>query len=82
MIEQKGIILKASIWYHNKFAVPGGDLILAAFVALRIVNTEMLQLASSSSSLIDGPHREMLSKILNNGITAWEKEWLPLFESG
>lgn len=82
MIEQKGIISKADTWYRNEFAVPGGDLLLAAFVDLRIVSTEMLQLVSPTGSTFDGPHGEMLSKTLNNSITMWEQKWLPLFEIG
>lgn len=82
MIEQKGIILKADAWFRNELAVPGSDLVLATFVSLRIVSTEMLQLASPTGSVFGGPHGEMLSKILNNSITVWEQKWLPLFEIG
>jgi hypothetical protein len=80
MIEQGGIILKASTWCNDELAVPGGDLVLAAFVNLRIISAEMLQLASPSRPLSNRSHGEILSKILNNGITAWEQDWLPLFE--
>lgn len=55
---------------------------LASFVSLRIISAEMLQLASLSRQIFSADHGEMLSKILNNGISAWEQDWLPLFECG
>jgi hypothetical protein len=82
MIEAKGIILNADTWWDHEFAVPGADLINSAFACLRLTSAEMLQLASPSRSAFDRPRGEVLSKMLNTVITAWEQKWLPLFKSG
>ncbi len=82
MIDQNDFILNADAWCHDEFAVTGGDLVLSAFVCLRILSTEILQLASPSETVLGGPRGEMLSKILNNGLKTWEQTWLPKFEKG
>jgi hypothetical protein len=82
MIEQNEFIMEASKWHLEDFAVPGGDLLLSAFVCLRITSAEMTELASPARAALRGPRAETLSKILNSGITTWERNWLPLFDSG
>jgi hypothetical protein len=82
MINQNDFIVDADAWYHDEYAVTGGDLVLSAFVCLRILSTEILQLASPSKTVFGGPRGEILSKILNNSLTTWEQTWLPKFENG
>jgi len=82
MIEQNDFICKADKWHLEEFAVPGGDLLLSAFVGLRIISAEMTELASPARSALRGPRAELLSKMLNNSIATWEHTWLPLFDKG
>ena len=79
MIEQNDLILKADAWHLEEFAVPSGDLLLSAFVCLRIASSEMLQVMSPAP---EGGRTELLSKLLNNSISMWETSWLSLFDSG
>lgn len=69
MLHQDDLILNAKFWFRNEFAVPGGDMVLSAFVGLRIITAEMLQLATPSKAALSGPRGEMLSMILNDSIT-------------
>lgn len=82
MIDQSDFIVKSDHWHQHKFAVPGVDLLLCTFVALRIVSAETLDHVSPSRSTSLGSRGEMLSKSMNNSITTWEKKWLKLFEIG
>lgn len=82
MIDQTEFILNADSWCSGDYAVPGGDLVLSSFVSLRRTSAETLQLASPSKTVFAGLHGEMLSKILNSGITTWEATWLPRFDHG
>lgn len=84
MLDQDDLILNAGAWYRDEYAVQGGDLVLSAFVCLRIISAEMLQFAPQSTSsrlAFAGPQGEILSKMWNAGITAWEQKWLQLFDS-
>ncbi|KAJ8070918.1 hypothetical protein OCU04_001277 [Sclerotinia nivalis] len=80
MIDQNNLISKASKWYQEAYAVPSGDMLLSAFVRLRVISAEMLELASSMKLKAQSPRSEMLSRLLNTEISTWEKDWLPKFE--
>ncbi|KAF7898849.1 uncharacterized protein EAF01_008062 [Botrytis porri] len=80
MIDQNNLISKASEWYQEEYAVPGGDLLLSAFVCLRLISAEFLELSSSTKSDSRNFRSEMLSKLLNTELNTWEKDWLPKFE--
>lgn len=82
MIDQNNLISKASEWYQEKYAVPGGDMVLSAFVCLRLISAEMLELASSMKLEAQKSRTEILSKFLNTEISTWEKNWLSKFEDG
>lgn len=82
MIDQNNLISKANQWYQEPYAVPGGDMLLSAFVCLRLISAEMLELASSMKSEAQTSRSEILSRLLNTEISTWEKEWLPRFEDG
>ncbi|TGO52936.1 hypothetical protein BCON_0132g00030 [Botryotinia convoluta] len=80
MIDQNNLISKASEWYQEEYAVPGGDLLLSAFVCLRLISAEFLELSSSTKSDSQKFRSEILSKLLNTELNTWEKDWLPKFE--
>lgn len=82
MIDQNNLISKASEWYQEKYAVHGGDMVLSAFVCLRLISAEMLELASSMKLEAQKSRTEILSKFLNTEISTWEKNWLSKFEDG
>ncbi|KAH8654446.1 hypothetical protein BGZ60DRAFT_435582 [Tricladium varicosporioides] len=81
MIDQSSFIAKSGHWHQHNFAVPGADLLLCAFVALRIVSAETLDLVSPSRSTLLSFQGEMLSKSMNNSMNSWENKWLNLFEN-
>ncbi|KAF7885224.1 hypothetical protein EAF00_011042 [Botryotinia globosa] len=80
MIDQNNLISKATEWYQEEYAVPGGDLLLSAFVSLRLISAEFLELSSSTKSDSQKFRSEILSKLLNTELNTWEKDWLPKFE--
>ncbi|KAF7922330.1 uncharacterized protein EAE97_011072 [Botrytis byssoidea] len=80
MIDQNNLISKASEWYQEEYAVPGGDLLLSAFVSLRLISAEFIELSSSTKSDSEKFRSEILSKLLNTELNTWEKDWLPKFE--
>ncbi|KAF7960213.1 hypothetical protein EAE96_001811 [Botrytis aclada] len=80
MIDQNNLISKATEWYQEEYAVPGEDLLLSAFVCLRLISAEFLELSSSTKSDSQNFRSEFLSKLLNTELDTWEKDWLPKFE--
>lgn len=82
MIDESNLISKAGEWYQEEYAVPGGDLLLSAFVCLRLISAEFLELSSSTKSDSQNSRSEILSKLLNTELNTWEKDWLPKFEDG
>lgn len=80
MIDRNNLISKASEWYQEAYAAPGGDMLLSAFVCLRVISAEMLELASSIKLKAQSSRSEMLSRLLNSEISTWEKDWLHKFE--
>ncbi|KAF7940566.1 uncharacterized protein EAE98_000693 [Botrytis deweyae] len=80
MIDQNNLISKASEWYQEEYAVPGEDLLLSAFVCLRLISAEFLELSSSTKLDSQKFRSEILSKLLNTELNTWEKDWLPKFE--
>ncbi|KAM0158761.1 hypothetical protein ACHAPG_003937 [Botrytis cinerea] len=80
MIDESNLISKAGEWYQEEYAVPGGDLLLSAFVCLRLISAEFLELSSSTKSDSQNSRSEILSKLLNTELNTWEKDWLPRFE--
>lgn len=82
MIEQTDLIRNADEWHLEPFYVPGVDLLLSAFVRLRIISSETLDLVSSSQSALHLKQPEMLLKVLNAEITRWEEYWHPQFNQG
>lgn len=82
MIDQNNLISKAREWYQEEYAVSGGDLLLSAFVSLRLISAEFLELSSSTKSDSQKFRSEILSKLLNTELNTWEKDWLPKFEDG
>lgn len=82
MIEQTDLIRNADDWHLEPYAVPGVDLLLSAFVRLRIISGEILDLVSPSRNGSHVKQSELLLKLLNAEITRWEEHWFPKFERG
>lgn len=82
MIEQTDFITGGREWYKEAYAVAGGDMLLSAFVSLRLISTDMLELASHSKQGHSSSSIDLLSKFLNTEINTWEKNWLTLFDKG
>jgi hypothetical protein len=83
MIDQNGFIAKAENWYKQPLAVYGGDALLCAFVGLRIISTEILELVSPDlSSRHIHQSSETLFRLMNGNITRWEERWFPVADDG
>jgi hypothetical protein len=81
MIETTDLITGARDWHQEPYAVPGGDILLSAFVSLRLISADMLELALPKHGY-SSSRSDLLSKLLNSEITTWEKDWLSLFNHG
>jgi hypothetical protein len=81
MIEQNNLITTSHGWYEEPFAVFGADALLCAFVSLRIISSEILELVSPYRDR-HIPLSDILMKMLNSNITRWEEHWLHISEDG
>lgn len=82
MIEQNDVIQDSESWHLDKFAVPGGDLLLVAFVRLRMMSSEMHDLVFIGRPGSSHNRPETLLKLLNSEISRWESKWYSLFDQG
>ena len=84
MIEQNDVVQDIDTWHLNRFAVPGVDLLLVAFVHLRIMSSEMLDLVFLGRPAGSSQNRppETMLKIFNSEISRWETKWYSSFEQG
>lgn len=82
MIEQSDIIQNCDTWHMSPLAVPGGDLLLVAFVRLRAMSSEMLDLVFLGRPGSSQNRPEALLKLLNAEISRWETKWYSLFDQG
>ncbi|KAL3419510.1 fungal specific transcription factor domain-containing protein [Phlyctema vagabunda] len=78
MIEQNDFITTAQDWYKQPFAVFGADALLCAFVTLRIISSEIVELVSPDRSARHIQQSDTLMKLLNSNITRWEEYWHPI----
>jgi hypothetical protein len=81
MIEQNNFITTSHDWYKEPFAVFGADVLLCAFVSLRIISSEILE-SMSPYRARQVPQSGTLMRMLNANITRWEEKWLPVSEDG
>jgi len=82
MIEQSDVVQDIDTWHTHEFAFIGGDLLLAAFVRLRMMSSEMLDLFFLGQPGSSRNRSEALLKLLNSEISRWESKWYPLFDQG
>lgn len=82
MIEQSDMLQDNDSWHLNSFAVPGIDLLLVAFVRLRIMSSEMLDLVFIGRPGSSQNRPETLLKLLNSEISRWETKWYSPFDQG
>ncbi|KAH6692135.1 fungal-specific transcription factor-like protein [Leptodontidium sp. MPI-SDFR-AT-0119] len=80
MIEQSDVVQDSDTWHLNNFAVPGVDLLLVAFVRLRIMSSEMLDLVFLGQPGSSQNRPETLLKLLNSEISRWETKWYSSFD--
>lgn len=82
MIDQTDFIARASDWYKQPLAVYGGDALLCAFVDLRIISTEILELVSPNRTSRHIDQSDSLLRLMNGNITRWENKWFPITDDG
>ncbi|EXJ78909.1 hypothetical protein A1O3_08409 [Capronia epimyces CBS 606.96] len=83
MIDQTALIESVASWHKHDLAVPSNDVLLCAFVSLRLVGTRTIDYFN----LHRQPRsRNILSaiqttpRLLNRDIDHWQKDWLALFD--
>jgi hypothetical protein len=82
MIEKSDMLQDSDTWHLNDFAVAGVDLLLVAFVHLRIMSSEMLDLVFQSRPGSFQTRPELCLRLLNTEISRWEAKWYSPFDQG
>ncbi|PGH00029.1 hypothetical protein GX51_06028 [Blastomyces parvus] len=83
MIQIDPLIRSAEYWHQHVYAVPGCDQIMSAFVQLRIIGSEILELswidpaAITAQSIIKN---EVILKLFNGDLDRWEAKWYQIVE--
>lgn len=85
MIQIDSLIRSAETWHQHVYAVPGCDQIMSAFVQLRILGSEIVELfwidpvATTAQSIIKN---EVILKLFNGELDRWEAKWYKIVEEG
>lgn len=82
MIELNSFITGAQDWYRQPNALFGADSLLCAFVTLRILSAEIVELVSPERTSRHVYQSGNLMKLLNASLTQWEEHWHPIAEDG
>lgn len=84
MIERSGFLESVDIWYRSPWAL-ASDVLLCAFVSLRLLTSEVFELLESqrTTSPRSQTHQlESLLKIIEKQVEAWQEHWLQIAEDG
>ncbi|ODH34118.1 hypothetical protein ACO22_03163 [Paracoccidioides brasiliensis] len=83
MIQVDPLIRNAGNWHQHIYAVPGCDQIMSAFVQLRILGSDILELfgidpvTTTAESVAKG---EVILKLFNGDLDRWEAKWYKIVE--
>ncbi|OJD18325.1 hypothetical protein AJ78_01638 [Emergomyces pasteurianus Ep9510] len=83
MIQIDALIRSAENWHQHVYAVPGCDQIMSAFVQLRILGSEILDLfwvdpvTTTAQSIT---RNEVILKLFNGDLDRWEAKWYKIVE--
>lgn len=78
MIQQTEFIEDIEAWGRDTIAIDN-DVLLCAFVTLRLMTSEAFSLLNHRGSL---QGTESLFKVLNNHIDQWKRKWMQLAKDG
>lgn len=82
MLQADKLTKAAESWYMSEFAIPKGDAIHSAFVQLRLITSDLLDILDIESSANSQRQHEMLLGLFNADLDKWEKKWIAVFEAG
>ncbi|KKZ62248.1 hypothetical protein EMCG_00415 [[Emmonsia] crescens] len=83
MIQVDPLLRSAENWHQDVYAVPGCDQVMSAFVQLRILGSEILDLfwidpvATTAQSITKN---EVILKLFNGDLDRWEAKWYRIVE--
>ncbi|PGH00113.1 hypothetical protein AJ79_08296 [Helicocarpus griseus UAMH5409] len=83
MIHMNPLIRNSDSWHQHIYAVPGCDQIMSAFVQLRILGSDILDLfwidpvATTAQSITKN---EVILKLFNGDLDRWEAKWYKIVE--
>lgn len=84
MIDRSSFLESVDIWYRSPLALPS-DVLLCAFVSLRLLTSEvfeLLEIQRSPNSRTQTHQVESLLKIVEKQVEAWQEHWLQIAENG
>lgn len=70
---------RVDLWYQHELVIPSGDAILASFVELRVLSSDLLDVLDIDSSSSNQQQHEMLLNMFNTDLDKWESKWGDVF---
>lgn len=80
MLHIDDLTRRVDTWYQHELAIPNGDAILAAFVQLRVLSSDLLDVLEIDVSSGNQQQQEMLLHLFDTDLDKWEKRWNDVFE--
>lgn len=84
MIERSSFLESVDVWYRSPLAIPS-DVLLCAFVSLRLLTSEVFELLENHGTTRLETHHyqvESLLKIIEKQVEGWQEHWLEIAEEG
>jgi hypothetical protein len=80
MLHIDDLTRRADIWYQHELVIPSGDAILASFVELRVLSSDLLDVLDIDSTSSTQQQHEMLLNMFNTDLDKWESKWRYIFD--
>jgi len=84
MIDRSSFLESVDTWHQSPIALPS-DVLLCAFVSLRLLTSEVFELLETQrapNSRTQIHQVESLLKIVEKQVEAWQEHWLQIADNG
>lgn len=82
MLHEDDLTRRVDTWCSHELAIPSGDSILAAFVQLRVLSSDLLNILEVEIAPNSQHEQGMLLHKFNTGLDEWKDKWDEVFEKG
>jgi hypothetical protein len=80
MLHVDELTRRVDTWCQHDLAMPSGDSILAAFVQLRIISSDLLDVLEIDFTSSNQQQHELLLDQFNVELDRWKEKWNVVFE--